>query len=58
LYKSTNTDTRLAAWNFTSLVGLPVHYLNDIVNRCDLALIPDLLAFLREDWSRVYQKYL
>jgi hypothetical protein len=29
-----------------------VNYLNDIVNRCDLALIPDLLAFLREDWSR------
>jgi hypothetical protein len=40
------------AWNLTALVGMPVTYLNDIVSRCDLGLIPDLHSFLREDWSR------
>lgn len=40
------------AWNLTALVGMPVTYLNDIVSRCDLGLIPDLYSFLLEDWSR------
>jgi hypothetical protein len=40
------------AWTLTGFMGMPVTYLNDVVSRCDLGLIEDLLSFLREDWSR------
>lgn len=36
---------------FRALVGLPVAYLNDVVNRVDLGLITDLRDFLLEDWA-------
>ncbi|KAJ1475775.1 hypothetical protein T484DRAFT_3150750 [Baffinella frigidus] len=41
-----------AAWNLGSLVGLPVTYLNDIVNRCQVGLIIDIRAFLLQDWAK------